>query len=216
MEDEEINKEVKLLGFPIEHKHKLCCLRQELIDSFVDSRYMMFIKYAAYHLQQLNQRKTEEKEKLNKVQNETDNKAIEENSKDEKTEKDDNNEKKNQIQDDEAKKIVESIRDGTKIECIGNFQIVYFIILITFCFIVEESTKNIVKTAAIAVGSLKETEFDIRFNPDVYSPGIRHCETLDPPIAKQRQLVKDAAEFLLTVQIPSFVSVIVFLYEFIV
>lgn len=70
----------------------------------------------------------------------------------------------------------------------------------------EESTKNIVKTAAAAVGSLKETEFDIRFNPDVYSPGIKHCESSDPPLAKQKQLVKDAAEFLLTVQIPTFVS----------
>lgn len=80
--------------------------------------------------------------------------------------------------------------------------------LFSFFFLVEESTKNIVKTASIAVGSLKDTEFDIRFNPDVYSPGIRHCDNLDPPIAKQRQLVKDAAEFLLTVQIPTFVSTI--------
>lgn len=70
----------------------------------------------------------------------------------------------------------------------------------------EESTKNIVKTACIAVGSLKDTEFDIRFNPDVYSPGIRHCDAIDPLISKQRQLVKDAADFLLTVQIPTFVS----------
>ena len=31
----------------------------------------------------------------------------------------------------------------------------------------EDSTKEIVKKAANAVGSLKETEFDIRFNPDV-------------------------------------------------
>lgn len=69
----------------------------------------------------------------------------------------------------------------------------------------EESTKNVLKTAAMAVGSLKDSEFDIRFNPDVYSPGIRHCEDIDPPISKQRQLVKEAAEFLLTVQIPSFV-----------
>lgn len=70
----------------------------------------------------------------------------------------------------------------------------------------EESTKNIMKAAALAVGSLKENEFDIRFNPDVYSPGIRLCEKSDPPLNKQRQLVKDAAEFLLTVQIPTFVS----------
>lgn len=75
-----------------------------------------------------------------------------------------------------------------------------------FDFSVEESTKNIVKTACAAVGSLKESEFDIRFNPDVYSPGIRHCEEKDAPLSKQKQLVKDAAEFLLTVQIPTFVS----------
>lgn len=69
----------------------------------------------------------------------------------------------------------------------------------------EENTKKIVKTACMAVGSLRDTEFDIKFNPDVYSPGIRHCEDLDPSLIKQRQLVKDAAEFLLTIQIPTFV-----------
>ncbi|XP_018580275.1 clustered mitochondria protein homolog isoform X1 [Anoplophora glabripennis] len=194
LEDEELSKEVKMLGFPIEHKHKLCCLRQELIDSFVDSRYMMFIKYAAYHLQQLNLRKNEEKlsnakaitDKPEVNDKEETKSSIEENSKDETTEKDDKEEKKSQMEDAEAKKIVESITDGSKLE-------------------LEESTKNIVKTASIAVGSLKDTEFDIRFNPDVYSPGIKHCENLDPPIIKQRQLVKDAAEFLLTVQIPTFI-----------
>ncbi|XP_022920942.1 clustered mitochondria protein homolog isoform X1 [Onthophagus taurus] len=175
--DEDLSKESKILGFPIEHKHKLCCLRQELIDAFVDSRYMMFIKYAAYHLQQLNLQKNEE------VNNKE--KSIEAAKPDE----NDEEKKKNNFETEEAKKMVESITDGTKLECKN----------------VEESTKNIVKTAAVAVGSLKDTEFDIRFNPDVYSPGIRHCENLDPPISKQRQLVKDAAEYLLTVQIPTFI-----------
>lgn len=203
-EGEELSKEVKAMGFPIEHKHKLCCLRQELIDSFVDARYMMFIKYAAYHLQQLNLRKTNATTETNAKQlengtatnekadgdkkieetiNEKDNKEI---TKDEEKEKDEMEEQKNQMEEDEAKKIVESITDGGKIE-------------------LEESTKNIVKTAAMAVGSLKDTEFDIRFNPDVYSPGIKHCQNLDPPLSKQRQLVKDAAEFLLAVQIPTFI-----------
>ncbi|CAH0548149.1 unnamed protein product [Brassicogethes aeneus] len=187
LEDDDLSKEVKLLGFPIEHKHKLCCLRQELIDSFVDARYMMFIKYAAYRLQMLNMIKNDDKEKNKDATT----KAIEEKKedakdKDDNKEKEDEEKKKSQIEEDEAKKIVESITDGSKME-------------------LEESTKNIVKTASAAVGSLKETEFDIRFNPDVYSPGIRHCETLDPPIAKQKQLVKDAAEFLLTVQIPTFI-----------
>ena len=76
-----------------------------------------------------------------------------------------------------------------------------------FINVVEDNTRSIVKTAAVATGSLKDTEFDIRFNPDVYSPGIRHCEEKDPPLSKQRQLVKDAADYLLTVQIPTFVSI---------
>lgn len=90
VDEEELSKEVKMLGFPIEHKHKLCCLRQELIDSFVDSRYMMFIKYAAFHLQQLNLKK---------------NKVILSNKKE-------LEEKNNHIEAEEAKKIVESITDG--------------------------------------------------------------------------------------------------------
>ncbi|XP_076264520.1 clustered mitochondria protein homolog isoform X1 [Rhynchophorus ferrugineus] len=217
LEGEELSKEVKALGFPIEHKHKLCCLRQELIDSFVDSRYMMFIKYAAYHLQQLNLKKTGDKA-LNKAieltpevkteDTKKDNKETEkEITKDEDKEKDESEEKKNQIEEDEAKKIVESITDGTKLECMlklieyKSYKVITFRIFVT----VEESTKNIVKTASIAVGSLKDTEFDIRFNPDVYSPGIKHSESLDPPLSKQKQLVKDAAEFLLTVQIPTFI-----------
>lgn len=70
----------------------------------------------------------------------------------------------------------------------------------------EESTKEIVKKASLAVGSLKETEFDVRFNPDVYSPGVKHASVDGQQIKKERQLVKDAADFLLTAQIPSFVS----------
>lgn len=53
LEDCEVNRDVAAMGFPIEHKHKLSCLRQELLDAFVDDRYVMFIKYAAFHLQQI-------------------------------------------------------------------------------------------------------------------------------------------------------------------
>jgi len=71
---------------------------------------------------------------------------------------------------------------------------------------VEESTREVVKKAALAVGSLKETEFDVRFNPDVYSPGVKHSNIDGDGLKKERQLVKDAADFLLTTQIPNFVS----------
>jgi protein TIF31 len=68
---------------------------------------------------------------------------------------------------------------------------------------VVESTKEIVKKAAEVVGSLKSTEFDMRFNPDVYSPGVVHADK--EALLKQRRLVKDAAAFLVNVQIPGFV-----------
>merc|ERR1719210_2192140 len=70
---------------------------------------------------------------------------------------------------------------------------------------VEDSTKQIVQKAAQAVGSLKETEFDIRFNPDVFSPGVKHKDQDGESFKKQCQLVKDASDFLITVQIPGFI-----------
>lgn len=107
---------MKALGFPIEHKHKLCCLRQELIDSFVDSRYMMFIKYAAFHLQQLNLRKNEEA--LNKtVKQENEKNAIKSKEDDEKENKEEKEKDESKIETEEAKKMVESITDGNKLEC---------------------------------------------------------------------------------------------------
>lgn len=71
----------------------------------------------------------------------------------------------------------------------------------------EESTKEIVRKAATAVSSLKETEFDIRFNPDVFSPQVRHVDANGEGFIKEKQLVKDAADYLVVAQVPSFVSI---------
>ena len=91
------------------------------------------------------------------------------------------------MEEEEAKKIVESLTDsitsGEKKD-------------------LEDSTKDIVKKAAHAVGSLKDTEFDIRFNPDVLSPGVKHKDQDGDFFKKQCQLVKDASDFLVTVQVP--------------
>jgi len=171
VEGMDLSKEAQALGFPIEHKHKLSCLRQELIDAFVESRYMMFIKYAAVQLQQLGLKKQIEPVKK------------EENI------KDDGSEKESEMEEDEAKRIVESMTDS--ITCGEKKD-------------VEDSTKQIVKKAAVAVGSLKETEFDIRFNPDVFSPGVIHPKD-NINFKKECKLVQDAADFLITVQIPAFI-----------
>lgn len=189
----ELSKEAKALGFPIIHKHKLCCLRQELIDAFVESRYMMFIKYAAVQLQQLGlkkqmdmfQAKPAPEQKLEAIKSPGDNEDNNDASSDSNKEAD-----KPKMEEEEAKKIVESLTDsitsGEKKD-------------------IEESTKDIVQKAAQAVGSLKDTEFDIRFNPDVFSPGVKHKDADGELLKKQCQLVKDASDFLITTQIPTFI-----------
>ncbi|TGZ54956.1 Clustered mitochondria protein [Temnothorax longispinosus] len=112
LEGVELSKEARALGFPVEHKHRLACLRQELIDSFVEARYVQFIKHAAVHLQQLTSVRRSQKEK------ET---TVKEDKKEDKKEDstaivtvDSNKEDCAQslIEADEAKKIVESITDS--------------------------------------------------------------------------------------------------------
>ncbi|XP_054711903.1 clustered mitochondria protein homolog [Uloborus diversus] len=198
IENEESSKDAKAAGFPRDHRHKLCCLRQELIDAFVDARYMMFIKLAAFHLQQIGLKnyikdKQAEQDQNNTVSSDilkicnSDKETGEKNQPDEDdvAQKKSSNEKKLSIETDEYKKIVESITNKDKCEV--------------------DSTRDVIKKAAQAVGSLKETEFDIRFNPDVFSPGVRHPNPQGESFRKEKQLVKDAADFLLTVQIPGFI-----------
>lgn len=211
LSNDEYSKEVKALGFPRAHRHKLFCLRQELIDAFFEARYMMFIKLAAFHLQQLSlQKSSSAKPSANSSGTAT--KAIEEGEESNNEEKVRANETKHTADDnsvvaaatlpasieaasegtDEYKKIVESITSGEKSEI--------------------DSTKEIVRKAALAVGSLKDSEFDIRFNPDVYSESVKHSDVDAEKLKKERQLVKDAAEFVLTVQIPSFVSCVAVIF----
>ena len=170
----------KEMGFPIAHKHKLATLRQELVEAFVENRYMMFLKYAALQLQQLGKAKAEKKAAAPAVPAVAP--AAKEDGKEEKEEKDNK-----ELEAAEAKKMVEGVTESIAAER------------------AEENTKDVIKKAALAVGSLKEADFDVRFNPDVFSPGVKHA---GPPeeLAKQRRLVCDAAEFLVSCQIPALVS----------
>uniref|UniRef100_A0A182N3Y6 Clustered mitochondria protein homolog n=1 Tax=Anopheles dirus TaxID=7168 RepID=A0A182N3Y6_9DIPT len=190
--EDAVGKESQAAGFPIEHRHKLCCLRQELLEAFIENRYLMFMKHAAVQLQQCVKKKQEQKQAAAAVTVATaatatkpDEPAGEEAATAKDTAKDAPAIPK--ADSDEAKKLVESLITSDQ----------------------KNESREVVKRACEAVGSLKEYEFDIRFNPDVYSPGIRHVEN-DPTgacsLRRQKQLVKDAAEFLVRHQIPSFVQ----------
>lgn len=208
--EEDRSEICKKHGFPIIHKHKLSCLRQELLEAFFEDRYMMFIRHAAFSLQAYNESKR------------TNNKAIDEkaaeNGKDETDnnklveEKDSNTKDLNK--DDAIKPKLESnnnLTDNTVLDTKDekNSEIEKKIMeTIAGDSQHAADSKEIVKKSCAAIGSLKECEFDIRFNPDVYSPGIRHVENdgLPNSLQRQKQLVRDAASFLLAHQIPMLVQ----------
>lgn len=142
MEDDDLREDIKSMGFPIIHKHKLCCLRQELVDSFVEARYFMFIRYAAFHLQQLSAKRQQNKEQQKSIEAGKDDTEKRDKDKKQKKEKDsakkdesdsDKSDEKEKAKEEEllssenyadidtdvAKKIVESITDSI---CSGEKQ----------------------------------------------------------------------------------------------
>uniref|UniRef100_A0AAQ4RB56 Clustered mitochondria (cluA/CLU1) homolog b n=1 Tax=Gasterosteus aculeatus aculeatus TaxID=481459 RepID=A0AAQ4RB56_GASAC len=62
---------------------------------------------------------------------------------------------------------------------------------------------NLIMEACEAVGSVSDSCFDIRFNPDVFSPGVRFPSECVEEVRRQRRLLWDVAAFLLSNQIPA-------------
>ncbi|KAH8384587.1 hypothetical protein KR093_001804 [Drosophila rubida] len=205
LQDVELSKELTEMGFPIEHRHKLCCLRQELLEAFIEDRYVTFIRIAAVHLQSLNAKKqaaataTAEKElpaiaeKQQEEEQKTEEKPAEEVKAETSAEQKQEESAPNTNETKSAEAMVNAIREAQSNVAISN----------------EVQAAEVVKRACSAVGSLKEKEFDFRFNPDVFSPGIRHVDGPEggsQSLAKQKRLVQDAAEFLVLKQIPAFIK----------
>uniref|UniRef100_A0A4W6F8A6 Clustered mitochondria protein homolog n=1 Tax=Lates calcarifer TaxID=8187 RepID=A0A4W6F8A6_LATCA len=63
--------------------------------------------------------------------------------------------------------------------------------------------RDLIVKACKAVGSVSDSCFDIRFNPDICSPGVRFSPEFAEEVQKQRKLLWDAAAFLLSNQIPA-------------
>ncbi|KAL6098779.1 cluh [Pungitius sinensis] len=66
--------------------------------------------------------------------------------------------------------------------------------------------RNLIMKACKAVGSVSDSCFDIRFNPDVCSPGVRFPSECVEDVQRQRRLLWDIAAFLLSNQIPAVLS----------
>ncbi|XP_062448447.1 clustered mitochondria protein homolog isoform X1 [Rhea pennata] len=181
VEGEEMPEECKKMGFPKQHRHKLCCLRQELVDAFVEHRYLLFMKLAALQLMQQKANKQESSGAL-------ENGASPENgtAESEKSESDDGKIDDNVTGLEQVKELAETIAsdDGT----------------------VDPKSREVIRNACKAVGSISDASFDIRFNPDIFSPGVRFPESSKEVVQEQKQLLKDSAAFLLSCQIPGLVK----------
>jgi protein TIF31 len=196
LDPSELSEAVRTLGYPRMHRHKLACLRQELVDAFVENRYLAFVKNAAFQFQQL---------RLKKVKEEQD---AEQSKAKENIEQGQGDSPQAtvttattavvpttgsgaapgaaaELETEEAKKLVEKLTETVARE--------------------EENTREIVVAAARAVGSLSDTEFDVSFNPDVFQDHVKHADSESENFRREKQLVKDAAEFLLLSQIPNFI-----------
>lgn len=68
--------------------------------------------------------------------------------------------------------------------------------------------KSVVREAARKAGSCTDDEFDLRFNPDVFTKHLKFADSKEE-IESQKNLIKEAAEFLVATQIPNFVSEII-------
>ncbi|KAH9517025.1 hypothetical protein DERF_007725 [Dermatophagoides farinae] len=220
---EELSQEMRDAGYPRRHKHKLSSLRQELIDAFFEARYLLFIRMAAFYLQQ-----SDSENKLGLLKNPQPQQQIESESKsdvdEKKTDKDESNEQKQEPsitsdkKDDEVskdyEKIAEKIVSPEKISEPDNNEKSTSTENVTTTSsnnestekeIEQQNTKEIIRKAANDVGSLSDSEFDIRFNPDIFSPGVVHADNDSETFKRQKQLIKDAAEFLVKIQIPTLV-----------
>uniref|UniRef100_A0A3B4YXG1 Clustered mitochondria protein homolog n=1 Tax=Seriola lalandi dorsalis TaxID=1841481 RepID=A0A3B4YXG1_SERLL len=178
VDGEDLPLESQHQGFPRNHRHRLACLRQELIEAFVEHRYLLFMKMAALQLMQ---------QKANK-DTKTDIPAITETS-------ETSTENNSPL---EGKELEESIPGLAQAKELAE------------TLVAEDGSdpksREVVLNACKAVGSVSNTSFDIRFNPDIFSPGVRFPDDSADDVQKQKQLLKDAAAFLVSCQIPSLVK----------
>ncbi|KAM6907215.1 clustered mitochondria protein homolog [Xenentodon cancila] len=71
------------------------------------------------------------------------------------------------------------------------------------CRDMETLRQKVILNACKAVGSVSDSCFDIRFNPDVCSPGVRFPSECVKELQRHRRLLWDAAAFILSNQIPA-------------
>ncbi|XP_039526583.1 clustered mitochondria protein homolog isoform X2 [Pimephales promelas] len=249
VEGEELTAESQKLGFPRLHRHRLACLRQELIEAFVEHRYLLFMKMAALQLMQQKANKDKaaalHDTSTADVESESKPQALEASEKvpDDKptsptssesestltpNDSESNTVSENSAPENQAAQVptantngthepsaperqnggCDSLLEGKEADEIipGLAQAKELAESLAAEDGSDPKSREVVLNACKAVGSISNTSFDIRFNPDIFSPGVRFPDDSAEDIKKQKQLLKEAAAFLVSCQIPSFVK----------
>lgn len=163
------------------YKHKLCCLRPELIEGFIAFRYVLFLKLVAMHVSAAKQREMQNKNE-EKPSNEENGQTFGECP----YKKIMNNDSKEVLEGNKLEEVVKQAEDNDKNseppteKYTGGSDI----------------SAEAIKLSAKAAGSMSDSEFDVRFNPDVYAPGIKHASSEEAALSSDKVLVQDAADFL--------------------
>ncbi|XP_055751767.1 clustered mitochondria protein homolog isoform X3 [Salvelinus fontinalis] len=255
VEGEELSPESVRQGFPRQHRHRLACLRQELIEAFVEHRYLLFMKMAALQLMQ--QKANKERKLATLTENsspgaavptlpstETPDASAESSETSTETLTDANSDAvqtettstsdapqaaateatateaapkaEPMTETDSSATTTTNASQATPIEDNVVPTVTTNGPLVPFAKAIQNGecespledpkSREVILNACKAVGSISNTSFDIRFNPDIFSPGVRFPEVSADDIQKQKQLLKDAGAFLVSCQIPSLVK----------
>uniref|UniRef100_A0A3B4BB70 Clu domain-containing protein n=1 Tax=Periophthalmus magnuspinnatus TaxID=409849 RepID=A0A3B4BB70_9GOBI len=73
-----------------------------------------------------------------------------------------------------------------------------------FLMVGDSRSTSAVREACKEVGSISLIIFEMRFNPNIYSPGVKFPRTENESTNLQRRLLQEAAAFIITHQIPAF------------
>ncbi|KAJ3589974.1 hypothetical protein NHX12_007931 [Muraenolepis orangiensis] len=246
VEGEELPPETKKQGFPRLHRHRLACLRQELIEAFVEHRYLLFMKMAALQLMQQKANKDASKAlAANHLALPTTKAAKNPSETPAQTTTPESTAAKEQVSadapkveltngvespstttapEDSPKPVVNGVSQPAKsqngqcesplegkeaedtIPGLAQAKELAESLVAEDGSGIDPKSREVVLNACKAVGSISSTSFDIRFNPDIFSPGVRFPEESTEDVQKQKQLLKDAAAFLVSCQVPSLVK----------
>jgi protein TIF31 len=169
--------------FPRSFRHKLCSLRQELIDSFIDNKYIEFVKNAGSQIKERNMKIKEEEDKQNE------------------SEGVDNNKKKTdaEIEIENTKQLIMELTNASKQskqDDNNNDKTVDT---------TNKQNSVIIERACEHVGSWKTTEFDIRFNPNLYQPFVTLSDE-EKVLNNDKRLLKEASDYIINTQIPQLIK----------